>query len=192
MDSAACPTWHRMDSAALGRMRHCNRRVGKSRAATGDASWAIAQKIKSQKILQVGVGFSRRRTSLIRPPGLAAAHTAQATSASVPIPGTTNTAGQAPASRPPRAGGGQLCADRSLGSSRSLGKTSGQSPIRTVDDELCLDARGPVRLQPGGAGLDVETSCSDAHGRHYQGTSLRSRSCVLIARTSNFCRRRRL
>jgi hypothetical protein len=39
----------------------------------------------------------------------------------------------------------------------------GQSPIPSVDDELRLGARSAVGLKLGGAGLDVEASCSDAH-----------------------------
>jgi hypothetical protein len=39
----------------------------------------------------------------------------------------------------------------------------GQASIPAIDDELCLEARGSVRLELGGAGLDVETSCPDAH-----------------------------
>jgi hypothetical protein len=39
----------------------------------------------------------------------------------------------------------------------------GQAPISTIDNELCLKARGAIRLQLGGAGLDVEPSCPDTH-----------------------------
>ena len=40
---------------------------------------------------------------------------------------------------------------------------SGQPSVPAVDDELYLKARGAVRLQFGGAGLDIEPSCPDAH-----------------------------
>jgi hypothetical protein len=34
----------------------------------------------------------------------------------------------------------------------------------SVDDELRLDARGSIRLELGGASLDVEPSCPNTHG----------------------------
>jgi hypothetical protein len=40
----------------------------------------------------------------------------------------------------------------------------GQAPVPAVDDELRFEARGLVRLQLCGAGLDVEPSRPDAHG----------------------------
>jgi hypothetical protein len=40
----------------------------------------------------------------------------------------------------------------------------GQASIPAVDDELRLKPRGLVRLQLGGASLDVEPSCPDARG----------------------------
>jgi hypothetical protein len=41
---------------------------------------------------------------------------------------------------------------------------SGHVPIPAIDDELCLEASGAVRLQLGGTSLDVEPSCPDAPG----------------------------
>ena len=41
---------------------------------------------------------------------------------------------------------------------------SGHSSIPAVDDELCLEARGPVSLELGSSGLDVEPSSPYAHG----------------------------
>jgi hypothetical protein len=40
----------------------------------------------------------------------------------------------------------------------------GHTPVPAVDDELRLDTRGSVGLELRGPGLDVEPSCSDAHG----------------------------
>jgi hypothetical protein len=39
----------------------------------------------------------------------------------------------------------------------------GEAPIPSVDYGLGFLARGAVRLQVGGASLDVQTSCPDAH-----------------------------
>jgi hypothetical protein len=38
-----------------------------------------------------------------------------------------------------------------------------EAPIPALDDELGLDARFPIRLELGGASLDDEPSCPDAH-----------------------------
>jgi hypothetical protein len=39
----------------------------------------------------------------------------------------------------------------------------GQTSIPAINDELRLEARGLVRLQFGGAGLDVDSSCPNTH-----------------------------
>jgi hypothetical protein len=39
----------------------------------------------------------------------------------------------------------------------------GQASVPAIDDQLRFEARGAVRLQLGGTGLDVEPSCPDAH-----------------------------
>ena len=39
----------------------------------------------------------------------------------------------------------------------------GQTSIPAINDELSLEARGLVRLQLGGAGLDVDSSCPNTH-----------------------------
>jgi hypothetical protein len=38
----------------------------------------------------------------------------------------------------------------------------GQASVPAIDDQLRFEARGAVRLQLGGTGLDVEPSCPDA------------------------------
>jgi hypothetical protein len=48
---------------------------------------------------------------------------------------------------------------------------SGKASIPAIDDKLRLEARGAVRLQLGGASLDVEPSCSDAHGASIMGSA---------------------
>jgi hypothetical protein len=45
-----------------------------------------------------------------------------------------------------------------------LGAASGQASVPAIDDELGLKAGGAVRPELGGASLDVEPSCPDAHG----------------------------
>jgi hypothetical protein len=51
-------------------------------------------------------------------------------------------------------------------------------PVPAIDDDLRLEARGAVRLQLGGASVEVEPSRPDAHRSSIGGTGLRSRSCL--------------
>jgi hypothetical protein len=46
----------------------------------------------------------------------------------------------------------------------SMSRPVASRRFQRFNDELGLKARGLVRLQLGGAGLDVEPSCPDAHG----------------------------
>ena len=46
-----------------------------------------------------------------------------------------------------------------------VAREGARAPVPAIDDEFRLFARGPVRLQLGDIGLDVEPSCPDAHLR---------------------------
>jgi hypothetical protein len=117
-----------------------------------------------------GLAFSARSQR----PALAAARTAPAAWASAPIQDTMSTAARAPACRPRPADDGRAFVDRSPGPwaediqprrpRRPQHVTAGrEAPIPAVDDELCLQACGAVRLHLGGAGFDVEPASPDAH-----------------------------
>jgi hypothetical protein len=61
----------------------------------------------------------------------------------------------------PRRSGDQGCPD---GGRPQHVAACRQAPIPAINDQLCLETRGAVRFALGGASLDVEPSCPDAHG----------------------------